>query len=193
MEVRIDNILDMISSYGEEGVREDLDSFSSPQNQEIEDFIRNKSIEFAQRKLSVSYIVSDASDGEILGYFTLAHKALDIKGTNLSNTNRRKLGNYARYDQDEDNYSVSAFLLAQFGKNYAVDEGKRISGTELMEYAIDILSDIQHRIGGGGVYLDAEDRPKLTEFYEDKVKYKCFGERYSEADQVKYLQYMRFF
>ena len=49
MEVRIDNILDMISSYGEEGVREDLDSFSSPQNQEIEDFIRNKSIEFAQR------------------------------------------------------------------------------------------------------------------------------------------------
>ena len=141
----------------------------------------------------MSYIVSDASDGEILGYFTLAHKALDIKGTNLSNTNRRKLGNYARYDQDEDNYSVSAFLLAQFGKNYAVDEGKRISGTELMEYAIDILSDIQHRIGGGVVYLDAEDRPKLTEFYEDKVKYKCFGERYSEADQVKYLQYMRFF
>ena len=35
MEVRIDNILDMISSYGEEGVREDLDSFSSPQNQEV--------------------------------------------------------------------------------------------------------------------------------------------------------------
>jgi len=187
------NILDIMEDSGEDDIRDALSAFSCPANLEIENFARNKAIEFAKRKLSVSYIVFDNADSQIVGYFTLAHKALDIKGTNLSNTNRRKLGNYARYDQDEDNYSVSAFLLAQFGKNYAVDEGKRISGTELMEYAIDILSDIQHRIGGGVVYLDAEDRPKLTEFYEDKVKYKCFGERYSEADQVKYLQYMRFF
>lgn len=61
-----------------------------------------------------------------------------------------------------------------------------------MEFVMDILADIQHRIGGGVVYLDAEDRPKLKEFYESKANYKSFGERYSDADNIKYMQYMRF-
>ena len=63
---------------------------------------------------------------------------------------------------------------------------------ELMECAMDVLYDIQHRIGGGVVYLDAEDRPALEDFYSNKANYKRFGERYSEADKTKYIQYMRF-
>ena len=61
----------------------------------------------------------------------------------------------------------------------------------MMEYAIDILMDIQHRIGGGLVYLDAEDRTKLRAFYEEEAKFKYFGERVSETDGIRYLQYMR--
>ena len=79
-----------------------------------------------------------------------------------------------------------------FGKNYNVDDGTRISGIELMEFAMDILKDIQHRIGGGVVYLDAEDKSELRTFYGEKANYKLFGERYSETDNIKYLQYMRF-
>ena len=134
----------------------------------------------------------DNLDSQIVGYFTLTHKAIDIKGENLSNTSRRKLSNHTRYEEDSDTYSTSAFLLAQFGKNYGVDAGRRITGIELMEFAMDILKDIQHRIGGGVVYLDAENRPELKEFYEKKANYKLFGERYSEADKIKYIQYMRF-
>lgn len=87
---------------------------------------------------------------------------------------------------------IQHFLLAQFGKNYGVDDGNRISGIDLMEFAMDILSDIQHRIDGGVVYLDAEDRPQLREFYGNKTNYKLFGERYSETDKTKYLKFMRF-
>ena len=72
-----------------------------------------------------------------------------------------------------------------------IDQGKRITGREMMEYAIDILADIQHRIGGGVVYLDAEDRPKLRAFYETEANFKLFGERLSETDGIQYLQYMR--
>lgn len=54
----------------------------------------------------------------------------------------------------------------------------------MMEYAIDILTDIQHRIGGGVVYLDAEDRPKLRAFYETEATFKLFGERLSEIDGI---------
>ena len=130
-------------------------------------------------------------DGQLLGYFTLTHKAIDINGSMLSNSAKKKLLRHAHYDQDTGIYTASAFLLAQFGKNYAIDQGKRITGKEMMEYAIDILTDIQHRIGGGVVYLDAEDRTKLRAFYETEANFKLFGERLSETDGIKYLQYMR--
>ena len=192
MSFNVENILDMIRSYGEEDLQSDLASFECPQNLEIEAFIRSKAIDFAKRKLSITYVVSDTSDGEIVGYFTLTHKAIDISGSDLSNTSRKKLGNHSHYEQASDLYSTSAFLLAQFGKNYGVDGGKRITGVELMQCAMDILADIQHRIGGGVVYLDAEDKPELKVFYGEKTNYKLFGERYSDIDNIKYLQYMRF-
>ncbi len=186
------NILDIIKNSGEAIIQEALSVFSCPINQEIESFAQNKAIDFAKRKLSITYLVFDISDSQIIGFFTLAHKAIDISGENLSNTIRKKLNNHSRYDNDTDVYSTSAFLLAQFGKNYAVDKGTRITGCELMDCAIQILFDIQHRIGGGIVYLDAEDRPSLIDFYEKKVKFKRFGERFSATDNTKYLQYMRF-
>lgn len=192
MSYSVVNILDIIDNGGEDYIKEALSAFSCALNYEIESFARNKAIDFAKRKLSISYIVFDDSDSQILGFFTLTHKAIDIKGSYLSNTSRKKLGNHSRYEADSDSYSTSAFLLAQFGKNYGVDEGKRIAGIDLMQCVMDILSDIQHRIGGGLVYLDAEDRPELREFYGNKANYKIFGERFSESDNVKYLQYMRF-
>lgn len=186
------NILDSIEENGEIEIEKDLSLFSCSINKEIEDFVRYKAIDFARRKVSITYLVYDINDSQLLGYFTLTHKAIDINGEYLSNTSRRKLSNHARYEEDSDTYSSSAFLLAQFGKNYGVDDGKRLTGVELMEFAMDVLKDIQHRIGGGVVYLDAEDKPGLRTFYGEKVNYKLFGERYSETDNKKYLQYMRF-
>ena len=186
------NILDIIDDSEESMIKEALSAFSCPQNEEIEEYAREKAIDFAKRKLSISYIVFDNADSQIVGYFTLTHKAIDINGSDLSNTSRRKLEKHSRFEEETDTYSTSAFLLAQFGKNYNVDGGKRISGMELMECAMDVLYDIQHRIGGGVVYLDAEERPELEDFYSNKANYKRFGERYSKTDKTKYIQYMRF-
>ena len=191
MAIITENILDIIENGGEAAIQEDLSAFSSPANPEIEDFIQSKAIDFAKRKLSITYLLTDVEDGQLLGYFTLTHKAIDINGSMLSNSAKKKLLRHAHYDQDTGIYTASAFLLAQFGKNHAIDQGKRITGKEMMEYAIDILTDIQHRIGGGVVYLDAEDRTKLRAFYETEANFKLFGERLSETDGIKYLQYMR--
>ena len=38
---------------------------------------------------------------------------------------------------------ASAFLIAQFGKNYGVDNGERMTGWQLMDIANDILVNIQ--------------------------------------------------
>ncbi len=127
-----------------------------------------------------------------MGYFTLAHKVLTVPATGLSNSVKKRMSRYARLDEDSDSYLVSAFLLAQFGKNYAVDKGKRIQGAELMDCVDTVLEDIQYRIGGGVVYLDCEDKRNLIDFYENSAGYRKISERVSELDQTRYLQYFKF-
>lgn len=191
--MQVINILDVLEYDGEENLKNRLATFSCPKNTEIDSFLKLNALNFAKRKLSITYLVFDENDGEILGYFTLAHKALEIKGDNMSNTARRRLSAHARLDVDSNSFTASAFLLAQIGKNYSIDKGKRITGNELIGFANDIMADIQHRIGGGIIYLDCEDKEHLKNFYIIQNHYKIFGERYSHTENVRYLQMIRFF
>ena len=192
MTPNVKNILEMLEKAGEERLKPFLGTFSSPLNPSIENFIKNKAIDFARRKLSITYLVIDLDDGQILGYFALTHKALLISNSQLSNTSRKKLERFARLDKATGDYMASAFLIAQFGKNYGADDGKRITGRQLMDVANDVLLNIQRQIGGGIIYLDCEDIEKLKNFYVGE-NFQLFGERFSEEDNQKYLQYMRFF
>lgn len=185
------NILDILDRGGEGSLLEIIASFSCGVNPEIEKFIKERAIDFAKRRLSITYLVTDVDDGEFLGYFTLTHKAILLNGEGFSKTMQRKLTRYSRLDKQTGNYMASAFLLAQFGKNYGVDGGKRISGTDLMELVRDILVDVQRRIGGGIVYLDCEDKAGLVAFYE-KEGFNRFDERFSQEDDQKYIQFMGF-
>lgn len=192
MRTDVKNIFELLSWAGEERLRSVLKKFSSPINPAIENFIRNKAIDFARRKLSITYVVSDLDDEQILGYFALTHKAVLIPNSQLSNTSRKKLERFARLDRATGDYMASAFLIAQFGKNYAVDNGERITGTQLMDIANDILVNIQRQIGGGIIYLDCEDKDKLKQFYVNE-KFHEFGTHFSDEEEQKYIQYMRFF
>ena len=189
---RVSNILDEIKAIGEDELRNDLISFCCGKNEEIETFIRDKAIEFAKRKLSITYLVEDENDGSILGYFTLTHKSIVVDAANLSKTSEKKLARYSRKDAKTGNYMASAFLLAQFGKNYAVDDGNRISGSELLSLADAVLIDIQYRIGGGIIYLDCEDHDKIISFYSGQ-NFKRFDDRFDEDENKEYIQFMRFF
>ena len=184
------NILDEIKNNGETKVREDLSLFSCPVAPKLENFIKHRAIDFSRRKISITYLVSDVSDGQILGYFALTHKALSIPYEGFSNTFRKKLERFAKLDPDTGDYNTSAFLIAQLAKNYDIDNGTRITGRQLLSIVNDILVDIQHRIGGGLVYLDCEDIDTLKHFYEHEGFYK-FGERFSQEDDQQYIQYLR--
>lgn len=187
------NILDMLKSLGEDKVSSILSDFSCPKNSEIENFLHNNAIEFARRKMSITYLIFN-EDQHLIGYFTLTHKSSVIDNNILSNTSRKKLSMHAKFDSTTNSYYVSAFLIAQFGKNYAVDEGTTVSGTRLMDYVFDTLSKIQHLVGGGVIFLECEDKEKLIEFYQnDNNRFKQYSERYSEKDQKKYLQMLKFF
>ncbi len=187
------NILDMIGAIGEVNLKLCLSYFSCPINPEIENFILNNAIEFAKKKLSVTYFAVNES-GKIVAVFTLAHKAIEIGNANLSNSKRKKINRYAILDSETGSYTVSAFLIAQFGKNYAVNEGKDISGNELMDLTFEILEKVQQHIGGGIVFLECENKAKLLDFYQsEKNGFMPFNERYSVNDKIKYIQLFNFF
>ncbi len=106
---------------------------------------------------------------------------------------KRKMQRHARFDEGIGAYSVSAFLIAQFSKNYNIPENERISGADLMKLTLSLVEDIQQQIGGGVVFLECEDQPKLINFYaKEPNSFIPFWERYSESDGVKYVQMMRF-
>lgn len=191
MKIKVTNILDSLDTIGEEALKLELLKFVSAKNPEIETFLREKAIDFAKQKLSITYILSDLEDGAILGYFTLTHKSVMINSEILSKTAKKRLMKYARLDRETGNYMASAFLLAQFGKNYGVENGERINGSEMMKYVNLVLRDIQRRIGGGIVYLDCEDTPKLKNFYAGE-NFKEFADRFSSEDERRYIQFMRF-
>ena len=188
------NILDMIDAIGEDALISILSDFSCPKNLEIETFIKNKAIEFAKRKLSITYFVIDNHSGDILSVFSLTHKALDINGNVLSATMRKKLSRFAQFDERSNSYTVSAFLIAQFGKNYAVVQPCTWNGIRLMEKTFQTLEKVQREIGGGIVYLECEDNVALLDFYQnDNNRFHVFSERYSDADNIKYIQLLRLF
>lgn len=185
------NILDMIDAIGEEELQFILSDFSCPKNLEIEHFVRKNAIEFAKRKMSITYLVIDEKS-RIVGIFTLTHKAVQLLDAGLTGTVRKKIQRHARLDEVTDSYILSAFLIAQFGKNYQYGKSNALKGNELMDMTIVILKEIQRQIGGGVVYLECEDKPQLLSFYQNQEnRYQVFGDRYSERDSVKYIQLMK--
>lgn len=186
------NILDLAQGIGEDALSSVLSDFSCAKNCEIEDFVKRNALEFAKKKLSVTYLAVD-DELNVMAIFTLAHKALEIKNNGLSKTTMRKLGRFASLDEDSNAYTVSAFLIAQFGKNDAENTDISISGNELMDASFAVLSQIQHDIGGAIVYLECEEKQKLLDFYcKEPNCFTRFGERYSKKDDTKYIQLFKF-
>ena len=84
--------------------------------------------------------------------------------------------------------AVAVYSLAQLGKNFAVSEDSRISGAELMEYAMQKLQSARRFVGGKLVLVDREiDRPKLLKFYQ-QFNFRSWNVRHSKKDGIDYAQ-----
>ena len=154
-----------------------LSGFSSPKNPDVERFLKKSAIEFTKKNQSVTYLVFSKESGALLGYFTLALKPLTVRGETVSNTVKRKLLRISELDEKSDTYTMSAYLIAQLGKNHSENEGKMITGAELLELAWDKIKVTQYMLGGMVTFLEAENEGKLLAFYRDN--------RFSQFDTRK--------
>ena len=152
---------------GEPALVELLSGFSCPKNPDVERFLKKSAIEFTKKNQSVTYLVVSAEDVRLLGYFTLALKPLTIRGETVSNTTKRKLLRISELDEKSDTYTMSAYLVAQLGKNFSENGGKEITGEELIKLAWDKIKEIQYLGGGMVTFLEAENKERLLSFYRD--------------------------
>ena len=178
-------------TVGEAVLSSTLSSFAVPLNSEVEDFIRKKALQATKLKSSISYLIIDEDLADIVGYFTLLVKPFTIQAASLSSKNRRLIARFAEENTEAGDYTASVYLIAQIGKNYAIEEPLQISGGDLLNMALDKLRAAQDLVGGKLVLVEREaDRAKLLEFYNANG-FKSWNGRYDKKDQVQYDQMIR--
>ena len=143
--------------------------------------MKKSAIEFTKKNQSVTYLVFSVADGKLLGYFTLALKPLTVRGETVSNTVKRKLLRVSELDKKSDTYTMSAYLIAQLGKNYSEKDGKMITGAELLGLAWDKIKATQYMFGGMVTFLEAENEEKLLSFYREN-RFSQFDTRQTASD-----------
>ena len=152
---------------GESRLLQVLSGFSCLRNPDVERFLKKSSVEFTKKNQSVTYLVFDISSMVLAGYFTLALKPLTVRGETVSNTVKKKLLRVSEWDEKSDTYTMSAYLIAQLGKNFTNGADKKITGEELLALAWDKIKEIQYLGGGVVTFLEAENEEKLLSFYRN--------------------------
>ena len=87
----IRKVSELAAEYGEEFVNNVTNSFSCRFNDEVDDFLKRNSLDFARRKVSVTELVFDNESQLCAGYFTLAVKPIQIPAAALSSTQRKRV------------------------------------------------------------------------------------------------------
>ena len=178
---------------GEPALDRLLSEFSCPKNPDVEHFLKSNCVEFTKKNQSVTYLVMSMEKGELLGYFTIALKPLTVRDEMISNTVKRKIKRVSEFDSQTNSYTMSAYLIAQLGKNYTDGRNKEITGAELLELAWSVIEDMQYRGGGMVVFLEANNEEKLLSFYRNN-KFRQFDTRLTaskEAEPHELVQLLR--
>lgn len=166
---------------GEDLLQQVFSSFSCDKNSDVERFLLEQSINFTKKNQSVTYVVLTPEEGQIIGYFTITIKPITVNGDNFSNTIKKKIARVSEQDEESGNYSLSAYLIAQLGKNFKDGANKKISGDQLLGLAIEKIKELQYMVGGMVIFLEAENDEKLIHFYEDKNGFKRFDTKEIKA------------
>ena len=162
---------------GEELLMRIYSTFCCTKNRDVHKFLIEQSIDFTKKNQSVTYLVFTKIEKKMVGYFTITIKPISVHGEGLSNTVKRKIARVSKLDKENEQYMLSAYLIAQLGKNFRYENDIRITGKQLLNLAIDKIREIQYMAGGKVMFLEAENKEKLLNFYERENGFKQFNTR----------------
>lgn len=144
-----------------------LSSFCCEKDPEIEDFLKNKAVEFEKLNKSRTYIVFDEErllNGEpiILGYFSLSLKVL-ILPEDMSITSRKNIDGYRGKINGNPIREIPCYLIGQLAKNSSIDNS--FQGQILVDNALAVINSAVNSVGGRYVLIECQPIEKLLSFY----------------------------
>lgn len=150
-----------------------LSSFSCLQDQDIEDFLHNRAVEFEQLSKSRTYLICSQEELEtkhitdltVYGYFSLALKILTVP-TAVSNRVRKELDGFSAKIHGEQISDFPCYLIGQLARNSSVSRNS-LSGEILINFAKDVISTAVEVVGGRYMMIECRNSGKLIEFYKN--------------------------
>jgi len=145
-----------------------ISAFSCPLNEDVENFLKRKAVTFSEQGLAATFLVfaSHKETPVLIGYFTISNKFLQVPRKRLeSNSWRRRIAKFSKYNEDLRSYELSLPLIAQLGKNYSNEYNKLISGDELLQIACNKVCEVLLMSSGKLTYVECEDKECLVNFY----------------------------
>lgn len=134
-----------------------MDSFRNTKDEDIENFLRYKVLEFEQRHWCTTYLLVDAEQFQknclkIEGFFTLSNKIFKI-AANVAKSRKKKLYNGILRDDN----CLHVILIGQLGKYIDDNHCGNTSMEELLDSAFEIIDDVTEKISCRCVLLECKD------------------------------------
>lgn len=140
----------LLKQYNQDNVAKVLKRFKTgTHGKDVEDFLHNKAIEFEKLSIARTYLVFYGNN--LVGYFSISSKSLDIPAmqwNELNNRTRRNLAgslNQRKISADATK-SLTGILLGQLGRD--VNFSHVVPGKDILNLAELVIDDVWHAIGG---------------------------------------------
>lgn len=148
----------ILSDYGTERTQKVLSGFIC-ENEEVQEFIRDKAILQEERGLSRTILIFDESNGSMVGFYALSIKSLVLSDD--LNTSQKK--SYFGTSQTNGNV-IPAILIGQLGKNDAVES--TFTGSDLMSLIFGYIRNVDKLLPSVVSYVEHNGSQKLRDYYE---------------------------
>lgn len=147
-------------------------------NKDMLSYLLNKAFKFEKEHKSRNFIVEDNETNDIVGFFSLSLKVVDI--SNLEKTIKKKLILKGKSANNID--AIPVLLIGQFGKNTKVNG---ITGEELFKEVLKKIEKFRSIVGTQMIFLDSLNNPKVISFYE-KFGFVTYSNLIKDEQNVTY-------
>ena len=152
-----------------------LSSFSCVYDEDIQNFLHNRAIEFEKLSKSRTYLIVSEEQFEnpeiafdeftIYGYISLAVKVFTVP-EETSNRQRQQLDGFSAKEHGKQISNFPCYLIGQLARNSNVPKNS-ISGADLLNFAYDIIAISVDAVGGRNILVECRNNKKLIQFYLD--------------------------
>lgn len=151
-----------------------LENVNFKDNEEMLTYLSDKAPNFEKQHRSRNFIVEETETNNIIGFFSLSLKVVDI--SELEESLKKKLVLKGKSPKNIDYLPV--LLIGQFGKNTKLN---KLSGQELFEIVIQKIEEFRAIVGTQMVFLDSIN----IQFYE-QFGFVAYSQLIKDDHQVSY-------